>query len=175
VILPADHGIEGIRDSKLCTPAERERLAREIRAVAIAVSVVRVRPHVIDRTGLHKSNLRALRRALVLLDPVPQYALTDGFPVRRPPFPCLGVKKGDRVSSSVAAASIVAKVVRDRTMVRLHRRFPEYGFNENKGYGTSAHREALLRVGPSPEHRRSFRGIASGYYPDAPADTDEDW
>jgi ribonuclease HII len=164
VILPEDHGIAGIKDSKLCTPEERERLAVLIRERALAVSLVRVMPRVIDRRGLHKTNLSALRRALVRLQPSPDYALTDGFPVKRPPMPCLGIKKGDLVSPSIAAASIVAKVTRDRAMKRLHRKFPEYGFKSNKGYGTAEHREALKRLGPSPVHRMSFWGIASGYY-----------
>lgn len=164
VILPDDAAIDGLRDSKLCTPAEREHLAREIKQVAIAVSMVRVMPRVIDRRGLHRMNLIALRRALARLRPTPDYALTDGFPVKRPPVPVLGVKKGDVVSPSIAAASIVAKVARDRSMVRLHRRFPEYGFKSNKGYGTPQHREALKRLGPTPVHRMSFWGIASGYY-----------
>jgi ribonuclease HII len=182
VILPFDASIEGLRDSKLCTPEEREHLAREIRSVAVALSLVRIMPSVIDRRGLHKSNLAALRRALTRLRPAPEYALTDGFPVRRPPMPCLGVKKGDVVSPSIAAASIVAKVARDRAMVRLHRRYPDYGFRSNKGYGTASHREALKRLGPSPVHRMSFWGIASGYYAsfrddveDASSESAEEW
>jgi ribonuclease HII len=179
VILPPDAAIEGLRDSKLCTPEEREHLAREIRSQAVAISLVRIMPKVIDRRGLHKMNLAALRRALARLQPMPDYALTDGFPVKRPPMPCLGIKKGDVVSPSIAAASIVAKVTRDRAMVRLHRRFPEYGFKSNKGYGTPSHREALKRLGPSPVHRMSFWGIASGYYASFAladdASTDEEW
>jgi ribonuclease HII len=181
VILPADPGIDGLKDSKLCTPEEREFLARRIKERAVAISLVRVMPCVIDRRGLHKTNLSALRRALVRLDPRPDYALTDGFPVKRPPVPCLGVKKGDVISPSIAAASIVAKVTRDRAMARLHRRFPQYGFRSNKGYGTPEHREALKVHGPSPVHRMSFWGIASGYYASfsvTPEDVDsagEEW
>ncbi|MCA1833858.1 MAG: ribonuclease HII [Actinobacteria bacterium] len=183
VILPFDHGILGLKDSKLCTPDERERLSKEIKECAVALALVRVYPRVIDRRGLHKTNLSALRRALVRLDPKPDYALTDGFPVKRSPVPCLGVKKGDVVSPSIAAASIVAKVARDRAMVRLHRRFPQYGFRSNKGYGTAQHREALKTHGPSPVHRMSFWGIASGYYASFSVqvdavdlvDADEEW
>jgi ribonuclease HII len=164
VILPSDAAIDGLRDSKLCTPEERERLAVEIKRLALAISLVRITPSMIDKRGLHKSNLVALRRALARLSPRPEYALTDGFPVARSPMPVLGVKKGDVVSPSIAAASIVAKVARDRAMVRLHRKFPVYGFRSNKGYGTASHREALKRHGPSPVHRMSFWGIASGYY-----------
>lgn len=180
VILPPEHPIQGIKDSKLCTPEERERLAFEIKQYAIAISMVRVMPTVIDRRGLHRMNLVALRRALARLDPKPDYALTDGFPVKRPPVPCLSIKKGDVISPSIAAASIVAKVARDRSMVRLHRRFPAYGFKSNKGYGTPDHREALKQHGPSPVHRMSFWGIASGYYASFAADGDvevseEEW
>jgi ribonuclease HII len=85
--------------------------------------------------------------------------LTDGFPVRKLPVPSLSIKKGDLVTASVAAASIVAKVTRDRMMDRYHRRFPEYGFDHHRGYGTVAHREAIKRLGLTPIHRRSFKGV----------------
>ena len=161
VILPEDLDLTGLRDSKLLTPLARERMAAAIRERALAVSLVRITPQVIDRRGLHKSNLRALRAAIARLDPRPDYALTDGFPVKRMPCPSLGIKKGDRVSASVAAASIVAKVVRDRTMRRLHRKFPAFGFVRNKGYGTAEHWRALRDVGPSPVHRMSFKGVGA--------------
>jgi ribonuclease HII len=93
------------------------------------------------------------------LEPEPDYVLTDGFPVPRMPCPSLAIKKGDAVSVSVAAASIVAKVTRDREMRRLHRRFPEFGFDHNKGYGTPEHLEVLERFGPTPIHRLSFAGV----------------
>lgn len=161
VILPEDFELKGLRDSKLLTPLARERMAAAIRERALAVSLVRITPQVIDRRGLHKSNLRALRAAIARLDPRPDYALTDGFPVKRMPCPSLGIKKGDRVAASVAAASIVAKVVRDRAMRRLHRKFPAFGFVRNKGYGTAEHWRALRDVGPSPVHRMSFKGVGA--------------
>ncbi len=172
VVLAPDAHIEGLRDSKLCTSAQRERLAREIRAQAVALSIVRVPPASIDRHGLHRSNLKALRRALVGLPVRPDYALSDGYPVRRPPVPALGVKKGDQISPAVAAASIVAKVFRDRSMVRLDRRFPVYGFRSNKGYGTPDHRAAIAKHGPSAVHRMSFAGV--NWMPAEPPD-DEEW
>jgi ribonuclease HII len=86
--------------------------------------------------------------------------LTDGWPIRRLPMPALSIKKGDAVTASVAAASIVAKVERDRTMERYHRRFPEFGFDHHRGYGTAGHWEVLVRLGPTPIHRLSFRGVA---------------
>ena len=159
VILPDDVEIPGLRDSKLLTPAARERLASEILRHALAVSVVKVRAGSIDRRGLHRSNLRALRAAAVRLDPEPDYLLVDGYAVARAPFPALAIKAGDRVSKTIAAASIVAKVTRDRIMRALGRRFPEYGFVENKGYGTAEHWDAIREFGPSPYHRLSFNGV----------------
>ena len=159
VILPPEVHIEGLRDSKLCTRLQRERLAGEIEDVALALSIVRVRHDRIDREGLHRCNLKALRKALKGLDVPPDYALIDGFKLKRLAYPGLAVKKGDAVSRSVAAASIVAKVYRDRAMRRYHRRFPDYGFATNVGYGTRAHWDALIRLGPSEIHRRSFYGV----------------
>jgi len=161
VILPSDADLEGIRDSKLLTPKARERMAASIRERAVAISIVRITPKVIDRRGLHRSNIRALRAAIARLDPRPSYALTDGFPVPRMPVPALSIKKGDRVSATVAAASIIAKVVRDRAMRRLHPRFPAFGFARNKGYGTAEHWRALRDVGPSAVHRLSFKGVGA--------------
>jgi ribonuclease HII len=160
VILPAGVRIEGVRDSKLCTPRQRTLLAARIRAEALAVSIVRVSPGRIDRRGLQRCNLEALRRALAGLDQTPDYALLDCFRPKRLPFPSLGVKKADVVSCSVAAASIVAKVYRDAAMRRYHRRFPGYGFRTNVGYGTRQHWAALNRLGPCEIHRQSFYGVA---------------
>jgi ribonuclease HII len=173
VILPVDADLEGLRDSKLLTANARERAAAWIREHAVAISIVRVTPQVIDKRGLHRSNIRALRAAISRLDPRPGYALTDGFPVPRMPVPALSIKKGDRVSATVAAASIVAKVFRDRTMRRLHRRFPAFGFARNKGYGTAEHWRALRDVGPSPVHRLSFKGV--GLDGTIVAESLEDW
>jgi ribonuclease HII len=159
VILPADAHLEGLRDSKMLTPKARERMAVSIRERAVAISIVRITPKVIDRRGLHRSNIRALRAAISRLEPRPHYALTDGFPVPRMPVPALSIKKGDQISATVAAASIIAKVVRDRAMRRLHRQFPAFGFVRNKGYGTAEHWRALRDQGPSPVHRLSFKGV----------------
>jgi ribonuclease HII len=159
VILPVDADLEGLRDSKMLSPKVRERMAASIREQAVAISIVRITPQVIDRRGLHKSNIRALRAAVSRLDPRPHYALTDGFPVSRMKVPALSIKKGDQISATVAAASIVAKVVRDRAMRRLHRKFPAFGFARNKGYGTAEHWRALRDAGPSPVHRMSFKGV----------------
>ena len=161
VILPEEFDLEGINDSKVLTRLQRERAYERIRSSAVAVSVCRAMPTRIDHRGLHRSNKFLIRRVLRELEVAPDYVLTDGWPVGWIPFPHLSIKKGDAVTASVAAASIVAKVTRDRMMDRYHRRFPEYGFDSNRGYGTSAHWRALERVGPSPIHRRSFKGVSS--------------
>jgi ribonuclease HII len=159
VILPEDFDLEGIADSKLLTKLQRERAYERICAGAVCRSMVKTMPTRIDRRGLHRSNISLLRRAVMRLEVRPDYVLTDGFPVRRMPLPALSIKKGDAVTASIAAASIVAKVQRDRMMDRYHRRFPEYGFRSNKGYGTRHHWETLDRLGPTEIHRMSFKGV----------------
>lgn len=159
VVLPADADIPGLRDSKLCTKGQREALAARIREVALGISIVRVQPGRIDRTGLQKCNLQALRRALNGLEVDPDYVLVDCFKLKRLPFPALAVKKGDVVSKAVAAASIVAKVHRDAAMRRYARKHPRYGFATNVGYGTREHWDALRQWGPCDIHRRSFFGV----------------
>jgi len=160
VILPEGFDLCGVGDSKMLTRLQRERAYARIRADAVAVTVCRATHARIDRRGLHRSNMFLLRRALCTLEPVPDFVLTDGWPVRGVPFPHLAIRKGDAVTASVAAASIVAKVERDAIMDRYHRRFPQYGFDSNRGYGTRAHWDALVRLGPTPIHRRSFKGVA---------------
>ena len=157
VVLPAGFDIEGINDSKLLTEPQREAAYARIVAAATWVAC-KAEPTAIDARGLHRSNIALLRRAAKALEP--DYVLTDGFPVPRIPCPSIGVKKGDAVSASVAAASIIAKVTRDRIMRRLHKRHPEFGWDHNKGYGTPDHLEALDRHGPTPLHRMSFAPCA---------------
>lgn len=159
VILPDELDVDGIKDSKLLTAKARERIASEIRARALAISMVRVLPSSIDKRGLHKANLWALRQAIVRLAPEPDYVLSDGFRPKRLPMPALSIKKGDAVARTVAAASVLAKVARDAAMRRMARRYPGYGFERNVGYGTAEHWDALRRLGPTPVHRRSFSGV----------------
>jgi ribonuclease HII len=123
-------------------------------------------PGRIDRAGLHRTNLALLRRALRTLPVVPEFVLTDGFPIKRLGLPSLALRKGDVVTLSVAAASVIAKTTRDRIMDRYHRRFPEYGFDTNRGYGTERHWEALWRLGPTPIHRRSFNHVLDPLSPE---------
>jgi ribonuclease HII len=164
VILPEGFDLEGVNDSKVLTAPQRELAYDRIVRDAVAWSVGRCMPRRIDHRGLHKTNVWLLRRCITMLERQPDYVLTDGFPVRRLPVPNLSIKKGDAVTASVAAASIVAKVTRDRMMDRYHRRFPVYGFDHNRGYGTQTHRDAIRTHGPSPIHRRSFKGLATDYY-----------
>ncbi len=159
VILPRGFDPEGLADSKALTPRAREAWYGRILREAVAVAVCRASPSGIDRRGLHRTNLALLRRAVRSLPVAPDYVLSDGFPISGLSVPSLSIKKGDAVTASVAAASVVAKVVRDRAMDRYHRRFPAYGFDHNRGYGTAEHLRALARLGPSPIHRRSFRGV----------------
>lgn len=164
VILPAGFDLDGINDSKVLSAAQREAAYARIVRDAVAWSVCRCMPTRIDHRGLHKTNVWLLRRCITTLAIQPDYVLTDGFPVKRLRVPNLSIKKGDAVTASVAAASIVAKVSRDRMMDRYHRRFPAYGFDHNRGYGTRGHRDAIRAHGPSPIHRYSFKGLRTGYY-----------
>ncbi len=162
VILPEDFDLEGLADSKVLTALQRESCYERIARDAVAVSVCRAMPSRIDHRGLHRSNLWLLRRAVRILSVRPDYVLTDGWAIPRMELPHLSIKKGDAVTASVAAASVVAKVSRDRMMDRYHRRFPEFGFDRHRGYGTAEHFEALARLGPTSIHRLSFKGVGPG-------------
>jgi len=152
--------IEGLADSKLLTPKRREEIYAEVTARALAWTAVVIPNHDLDRIGLHRCNIAGMRRALARLEVRPEYVLSDGFPVPGVDVPALAVPKGDRVAACVAAASVVAKVTRDRIMVRLHEDHPKYGFDVHKGYITREHTAALAEHGPCPEHRFSFVNIA---------------
>jgi ribonuclease HII len=168
VILPEEFDCEGVGDSKALTRLQREACYKRVLAGAVALSVCRVTPAKIDRRGLHRCNLALLRRAVRSLSVEPDYVLTDGWPIRRLGMPTLSIKKGDAVTASVAAASVVAKVHRDRIMERYHRRYPEFGFDHNRGYGTAEHWAVLDRRGPTPIHRRSFKGVGDPSAPRLP-------
>ena len=183
-VLPAGRRgrVPGLADSKLLTAASREEVYAEVVDRALAWSVVAIPVEELDARGMHVTNIEALRRAVRALDPAPDYVLTDGFPVNGLSQPSLAVWKGDRVAACVAAASVLAKVTRDRTMTELDARFPEYGFAEHKGYITDAHSAALDRHGPCPDHRMRFVNVArardahAGRMPplSAPAPMDDD-
>jgi ribonuclease HII len=162
VILPdaKSRQIKGLNDSKLLTALQRERLYAEITRKAIAWSVVCVEPGECDRLGMHVANVAALRRALLRLDVAPTYVLTDGFSVDGLGVPGLAIWKGDRVVACVAAASILAKVTRDRIMCELDQQYPQYAFSEHKGYCTPLHQERLDLHGPSATHRMRFENVS---------------
>ncbi|MGH3341867.1 MAG: ribonuclease HII [Carbonactinosporaceae bacterium] len=152
--------VPGLADSKLLAPPVREEVYAEVVARALAWSVVVIPAADVDRDGLHVSNVVGMRRALARLAVPPAYVLTDGFPVRGVPAPALAVPKGDRVTACIAAASVIAKVTRDRIMTELHEVYPGYGFAAHKGYVTPGHQAALERHGPSPAHRTSYVNVA---------------
>lgn len=149
-----------LADSKLLTAAARDRVYAEVRARAVASSVVVIPAAEIDERGLHVCNVAGMRRAVEALPERPSYVLTDGFPVTGLGVPTLAVWKGDRVAACVAAASVLAKVTRDRIMSRLHGDFPAYEFASHKGYVTREHESALQRHGPCPQHRTSYINVA---------------
>ena len=151
--------VPGLTDSKLLTAKARERCYAQILRRAVAWSVVVV-PHTeCDRLGMHVANVEALRRSLARLDLRPSYVLTDGFPVDGLEVPGLAMWKGDRVAACISAASVIAKVTRDRIMCELHEQFPVYDFATHKGYVTEEHNAALSEHGPSPVHRMRFVNV----------------
>jgi ribonuclease HII len=151
--------LPGLADSKLLTPDAREAAYGEIVRRAVDWHVVTIPAADIDRLGLHVCNIEGMRRAHAGLRTLPGYVLTDGFPVDGLGLRALAVWKGDQVTASVAAASIVAKVTRDRMMRDLDQRYPEYGFGRHKGYVTGEHLRTLAEFGPCAEHRKSFRCV----------------
>ncbi len=156
VVLPSDLVIEGLDDSKRIDPGTRENLDREIRAAALAVGVAVVSERVIDRVNIYRAGLMAMRYALARLDRPFDLALLDGRPPRTFPYPHRSIVGGDGRIRSIAAASIVAKVARDRLLVDAARRWPQYGFESHKGYMTPQHVAALREHGLCPIHRLSF-------------------
>lgn len=159
VILKENSYIDGLKDSKLLSPSKRELLFEMISGAALAWSVVRIDHRDIDERGLQWANKTALVRAIDSLSVRPDFVLSDAFPLDGLAMPRLAVVKGDRFSASIAAASIIAKVTRDRIMLEYHASFPKYRFNEHKGYATKDHKSLLDRYGPCPIHRRCFSPI----------------
>jgi ribonuclease HII len=162
-ILPAGRRgeIDELGDSKLLTAAARERVYDRVIARALAYAVVIIPPGDIDGRGLHVCNLAGMRRALAGLTVSPDYVLTDGFPVDGLGVPGLAVWKGDQVAACVAAASVLAKVTRDRIMCELDTQHPQYGFAEHKGYCTPEHQTTLEANGPCQHHRFSYINVAA--------------
>ncbi|HXG67662.1 MAG TPA: ribonuclease HII [Blastocatellia bacterium] len=151
---------EGLDDSKRLTRAQREALAPEIMGRAVSYAVARIEPEEIDRINIFRASLRAMDIAVKALRPPADYVLIDGCH-RVPTLSCpqMAIVKGDSISASIAAASIIAKVARDRWMEEYDRQYPGYGFATHVGYATRTHREAILRLGPSAIHRMTFHGV----------------
>ena len=148
-----------LADSKLLTAKARERCYQQVLRRALAWSVVVIEPSECDRLGMHVANIEALRRALARLEVRPAYVLTDGFPVDGLGVPGLAMWKGDRVAACISAASVIAKVTRDRIMMQQHELWPDYDFATHKGYITAEHTEALAQHGPCQIHRMRFVNV----------------
>ena len=150
-----------VRDSKELSERLREKLFDVVIEQALSYSIIEISVEEIDSFGLHKSNLEGMRRAINSLEIVPEYVLTDGYAIEGLAIPNLAVWKGDQVAVSISAASILAKVYRDREMVKLDSKYPGYGLAKHKGYITAAHPKALAELGVTDIHRKSFANIAA--------------
>jgi ribonuclease HII len=150
-----------VRDSKDVSEAEREKLFDLVTSAALSISVITVPAAEVDSRGVHAANLDGMRRAVQGLSVTPNYVLTDGYAIEGLAIPNVAVWKGDQVVTCISAASIIAKVTRDRAMRELDLIYPDYGFAKHKGYITKVHTEALQQHGPCIEHRRSFANIAA--------------
>ena len=168
VILDPTVRIAGLGDSKRLSPQRRVELDLEIRERAAGYAVARADVDVIDAINILQATMQAMREAVARLDPAPDLVLVDGNRCPDVPCPVRAVVGGDATVAAIGAASILAKVARDREMIEMDRRYPEYGFARHKGYGTRAHRDALLRLGPSPIHRLSFAPVKSALMRHAP-------
>ncbi len=158
VILPKKFQLDGLNDSKKLTPSQREKLFPEILKQAVSVGIGQIPPKVIDQLGILLASLKAMQRAVERMGKKPDFLLVDGrHAIRGLDIPQKTIIKGDQLSVSIAAASIVAKVTRDRIMKAQERLYPGYGFSQHKGYGTKTHLLALREKGFCPIHRRSFR------------------
>jgi len=161
VILPHTIDLPGLNDSKQVTPRRREALYDEIRAQAVAITVSILGPREIDEMNIYQAARYAMTQCLTHLSTRPGQALTDAMPLDLPGLPVLDMVRGDSRSAAIAAASIIAKVTRDRIMTELDGKYPQYGFAGHKGYGSQLHMQALAQYGPSPWHRRSYEPLKS--------------
>jgi len=165
VILPQGCRLPGLTDSKKLSEKKRNQLEPEIRANAVAWAIASVDVETIDRINIRQASLLAMRRAVEQLPLSPDYLLIDGRDTIDWSCPQQAVIQGDATSFSIAAASVLAKVHRDRLIVELDREYPGYGLASHKGYGSPEHLEALVRLGPTPLHRRSFQPVAQSLLP----------
>ncbi|MCX7925748.1 MAG: ribonuclease HII [Fimbriimonadales bacterium] len=163
VALPPNHSITGIADSKQLSPAQRERLFIQIQREAVAWAIGVASPREIERLNILRASLLAMRRAVLSLNLIPQRVLIDGkFCIPNLQLPQQAIVNGDAQEECIAAASILAKVARDRMMTELDRLYPQYGFAQHKGYPTPMHLERLMRYGACPAHRRTYAPVAQG-------------
>jgi ribonuclease HII len=158
---PLSKALKEVRDSKELSEAKREELFEVVIDNSLAYSIIEVSVDEIDTIGLHKCNIEGMRRAINALEVTPDYVLTDGYPIPGLTTPNLAVWKGDQVAISISAASILAKVYRDRIMIKLDKEFPKYGLANHKGYITASHTAAIKEFGVLPIHRKSFANIAA--------------
>ena len=155
-ILPVDCEIEGLNDSKKLTEKKRDLLFEEIKEKAIAYSIASASNEEIDEFNILNATMLAMVRAIETLPVTADYALVDGNCIRNFPIPAMAIVKGDAKSPSIAAASILAKVTRDRICMEMDEEYPEYNFKKHKGYPTKEHRDLVIKYGPCPIHRKSF-------------------
>jgi ribonuclease HII len=158
---PFSNELSQVKDSKELTEAKREQLFEIIIENCIDYNIVEITPDEIDQLGLHKCNIEGMRRAVMGLKTSAEYVLTDGYPIPGLTIPNLSVWKGDKVAISISAASILAKVYRDRIMIELDKKYPNYGLASHKGYITALHTDAIKKYGVLPIHRKSFANISA--------------
>ena len=158
---PFSPALDEVRDSKALTANKREKLYEIILENSLAYSIIEISSEEIDQIGLHKSNLAGFRRAVSALEITPDYVLTDGYAIEGMSMPTLGIWKGDQVAITISAASVIAKVYRDRIMIEMDKQYPGYGFASHKGYSAATHLEAIRALGVTPIHRKSFANIAA--------------
>ena len=159
-ILDSDHGIKGLTDSKKLSEKQREYLYAQIISQSLSYGIASCEAHEIDELNIHNATLLAMKRAVLKLEINPELVLVDGKFCPDVPFNCKAIIKGDLTEESISAASILAKVTRDRQLYKLDKIYPEYGFAKHKGYPTKAHLSAIEEFGIINEHRRSYKPVA---------------
>lgn len=158
---PLSSPLKDVKDSKQLTSSQRDHLFELVKSNSLSYSIIEISAEEIDMLGLHKCNVEGMRRAINALDTCADYVLTDGYSIPGLTIPNLAIWKGDQVAVSISAASILAKVYRDRIMIELDKRFPKYGLANHKGYITASHTAAIKEFGVLPIHRKSFANIAA--------------
>ncbi len=160
ILKPEDIGKINLKDSKQLSSRQREDIFKQLISCAVAWKVAVIGPRLIELINIHNASILAMKKAVLKLRPLPNGVLVDGkFKLDGLDIPQQTIIRGDFFCPFISAASIIAKVFRDRIMVKYHQLYPQYGFDRNKGYPTLEHKEALQRYGPSPIHRRSFKGV----------------